>query len=220
MRDQSIGSGVQGKGGLKISTVVIIVLITAVLTIIGVGRIMLGVMSRVPNVGNVPSVVVKDIESKPVIDVSIVNSRLKEMGELITAEMTYEGIMRYDQGNIPLLTKHGFLMTYSAGVRAGIDFSKVKLKVHDDIVIVNIPKSEIKILYVDPDSISFYDESHALFEGDGKDHLKTALVSAEADALEKMDRQMILERADRQAEEMICNLLSEVVDRSSIEIVR
>ena len=220
MTDNNMITSSKVSGSIRIKDVIIIVLVTAIICIVCVTKFILSLDNLTAKNTPVSSYVKRDIESKPVIDVSIVNSKLKEMGELTTAEMVYDGLLRYDQGNIPLLTKHGFLMSYSAGVRAGIDFSKVTLKVHDDVVVVRIPKSEIQVLTVDPESISFYDESHALFEGDGKDHLKTALISAEADAIEKLDKQMILDRADKQAEEMICSLLEEVVDRSSIEVVR
>ena len=63
------------------------------------------------------------------IDIESVNMKIRDLGELTTAELTSDGVLRYEKGKIPIITKHGFLMTYSSTVRAGIDFSRVKAKV-------------------------------------------------------------------------------------------
>ena len=159
-------------------------------------------------------------EKEPTIDVEYINVRLQDLGELTTAELSYDGLLRYDEGSIPLLTKHGFLMTYSSHARAGIDFAKVRVRVSGDSVKVIIPRSEIQLIYVDPESICFYDESHALFQGDEKEDLQTALVDAEADAREHLDLDSVLSRADSRAELMICDLISEIAGDVEIEVER
>ena len=75
----------------------------------------------------------------------------------------------------------------------------------------------MQFIYVDPESISFYDQSHALFQGDEKEDLRTALVDAEADAKEHLDLDMVLSRADSRAELMICDLITELA--GDVEIV-
>ena len=170
-----------------------------------------------PVKGTVAQMVNAFEDKEPRIDVDHINVKLQDMGELTTAELAYDGMLQYEKGNIPLITKHGFLMTYSAYARAGIDFSQVRVRLNGDGVKVILPKSEVQLVYVDPESISFYDESHALFQGDEKEDLRTALIEAEADANEHMDFDMVLSRADSRAEQIICDVISELA--GDIDIV-
>ena len=222
MRDQGYSDGVQNRKGISVKGVIGLVLSTALLSTIVVGYIFLKYMPRTADAvtSTVASRLIDDAKSAPKMDVSYVNSKFREMGELTTAEMTYDGLLRYDQGNIPLLTQHGFLMSYSAHARAGIDFSQVRVWLEGETVVVSVPEAMIQVMYVDNDSIAIYDESHALFEGDGKDHLKTALVNAEADAAENLDTGMLLDKAGAQAEKLVKDLVSQFAYGAEIRVER
>ena len=222
-RNNYNGNDVWSERKISVKTLLIIALVIMGLLVFGRIGEMVGTprQSTVAAGVNTVSRIADSMAAKePTIDVEYINVRLQDMGELTTAQISYDGLLRYDAGSIPLLTKHGFLMTYSSYARAGIDFSKVRVRASGDAVKVIIPKSEIQLIYVDPESISFYDESHALFQGDEKEDLKTALVDAEADAKEHLDLDSVLSRADSRAEQMICDLISEIAGDVEIEVER
>lgn len=222
MKNQEYVDKMQNRRGISLKGAIVLMLVASLVSVAVVGHAFLTYMNG--NTGAVTTAVksrlTEDAKSVPQIDISYVNSKFREMGELTTAEMTYDGLLRYDQGSIPLLTKHGFLMSYSAYVRAGIDFSKVRVWLEGDTVVVSIPEAVVQVMYVDNDSIVIYDESHALFEGDGKDHLKTALVEAEADAAQNLDTEMVLRRANEQAESIVRNLVTQFSYGANVRVER
>ena len=54
----------------------------------------------------------KPSNREPKIDIQKLNQELHEMAELTTVEKTYYYSMTYEDGKVPLLTKHRFSMNY------------------------------------------------------------------------------------------------------------
>ena len=148
---------------------------------------------------------------KPEITIEYVDKKLENLGELATAEMTYNGLYSIVEGNIPFITQKGFSMTYEAQVKAGIEVSEIEVEVTDKEVVVTLPAAEIQTSYVDPESIQFYDEKMALFNWTEKTDVTEAITSAEADVKEKADLDGLLERASKQAEYIVKGLLEDAV---------
>lgn len=148
---------------------------------------------------------------KPEITIEYVDKKLENLGELATAEMTYNGLYTILEGNIPFITQKGFSMTYEAQVKAGIDVTAIEVEVSDKEVVVTLPAAEIQMSYVDPETIQFYDEKMALFNWTEKTDVTEAITSAEADVQEKADLDGLLERASKQAEYIVKGLLEDAV---------
>ena len=148
---------------------------------------------------------------KPEITIEYVDKKLENLGELATAEMTYNGLYSIVEGNIPFITQKGFSMTYEAQVKAGIDVSAIEVEVTDKEVVVTLPAAEIQTSYVNPESIQFYDEKMAVFNWTEKTDVTEAITSAEADVKEKADLDGLLERASKQAEYIVKGLLEDAV---------
>ncbi len=148
---------------------------------------------------------------EPEITIEYVDKKLENLGELATAEMTYNGLYTIVEGNIPFITQKGFSMTYEAQVKAGIEVSAIEVEVTDKEVVVTLPAAEIQMSYVDPESIQFYDEKMALFNWTEKTDVTEAIASAEADVQEKADLDGLLERASKQAEYIVKGLLEDAV---------
>lgn len=149
------------------------------------------------------SVVVVEEEPKveePQITVEYINKKLNNISELSTAEMVYNGLYTVVEGNIPFITQKGFSMTYSAEMKAGIDATQIKTEITDDEVIITLPQAQILSTWVDPESIQFYDEKHALFNWSEKTDVTEAIAAAEADMKEKANQDGLIKRASRQAE--------------------
>ena len=131
--------------------------------------------------------------------------------------MLYSGLVIYSEGDIPLITKKGFSMRYTANIRAGIDFSKVTVKVSKDKVTVHVPEAEIQSVDVDSDSIEFYDERYALFNWTDKEDVVDAISISEEDASAHADVSGLLKRADKQTNAILKNILAgSVGDRELI----
>ena len=171
-------------------------------------------------VGYMTFSITKKIYTKPepVIDSQFISAKLNEASDLTTAELTYNGLVTYTDGNIPFITQKSFTMIYSAEVRAGIDMSKVDITVTEDKVIIKLPEVEIQGIDVDPDSIQFYDEKYALFNWSDKDDVVTAISAAEGDVQEKADIQALKDKSKEQAEEIIKGLLIGSIGERTLEI--
>ena len=141
------------------------------------------------------------------ITIDYVSKKLENISELATAEMTYNGLLTVTEGNIPFITKKGFSMIYTASVKAGIDASLIKTELTDETIIVNLPPAEIQMSWVDPDSIQFYDEKHALFNWSEKTDVTQAISTASNDVKENADIDSLLDKASKQAELLVKALL-------------
>ena len=84
-------------------------------------------------------------EKEPEITSSFINNKIEAAGELTSAKMIYNGLVRYSDGEIPFLTKKAFTMIYRAQVSAGIDTEKVTASVTDSKVTVRLPGGELQI---------------------------------------------------------------------------
>ena len=131
---------------------------------------------------------------QPEITAAYISERINNVSELTTAEMLYSGLVIYSEGDIPLITKKGFSMRYTANIRAGIDFSKVTVKVSKDKVTVHVPEAEIQSVDVDSDSIEFYDERYALFNWTDKEDVVDAISISEEDASAHADVSGLLKK--------------------------
>ena len=97
-------------------------------------------------------------KSETQITSSFISDKLEMVSELTTAKLTYNGLVYYSDGSIPLLTQKSFTMTYRAEVRAGVDLSQADIKITDKEVQLTLPAVRILDTVVDSDSIQFYDE--------------------------------------------------------------
>lgn len=154
---------------------------------------------------------------KPEITNRFISNKLENASDLISAKMIYNGIVNYNNKGIIFINKDAYAMTYRAELTAGIDMKKVKIKVTDDKVIVNIPKSTIKTINVDEKSIGFYDESFALFKVNQKQGLLDAISKAKKDVQKKGDIDALLKRADQQTKVIFKAMLeNNIQDRKLI----
>lgn len=156
----------------------------------------------------------------PTITSSYISGKLESVSELTTAELTYNGILTYEDGKIPILTKTGFSMYYTSVVKAGVDISQVKVNVEPNKVTIYIPETEILMVKVDPNSIEFYNEKHALLSGDEKRDVTEAIAAAEADVEANADLEALMDRAETQTRAIIQSILQDCVGDRKIVIKR
>jgi hypothetical protein len=111
-------------------------------------------------------------------------------------------------------------MRYSAQIKAGIDVNDVEIEVEDDEVNVTVPEADIQSVYVDPNSIVFYDRKMSLFNWNTNEDTIDAVKEAENDALAMINKMALKAEADKQIEEIYTAILSEVIGDRELKITK
>ncbi len=157
-------------------------------------------------------------EPEPQLTSSTINQQLASCAALTAAELTYNGLVRFSEGDIPFINQNSFSMIYTATAKAGIDVSKAETKVTDTEIIITLPACEIQAINVDSDSIEFFDERTSIFNPSKKDDVVTALQRAEEDVRANADLNSLIERAANQSELIIRGLIGPISEGRSITI--
>lgn len=158
-------------------------------------------------------------DEEPEITSTFINNKLQEASELTSAKMIYNGLVRYSDGEIPFLTKKAFTMIYRAEVRAGIDLAKVEVSVTDSKVTIRVPETEILDVHVDADSIQYYDEKFALFNGEKREDAIEAIRKAEEDVRENGEVEELKNTAAEQVKVLLESLFKDCVGDRELVIV-
>ncbi len=158
-------------------------------------------------------------DREPEITSTFITNKLEEASELTSAKMIYNGLVRYSDGEIPFLTQKAFTMIYRAEVRAGIDLKKVEPSVTKKKVTIKVPKAEILDIHVDEDSIQYYDEKFALFNGEKKEDAIEAIKSAQEDVRENGDVEELKNKAQEQVKILLEGLFQDSIGDRKLEII-
>ena len=157
-------------------------------------------------------------KKEPTITAEYITGKMEVASDLTTSELTYTGIVRYEDGSIPWLTQKGFTMKYTATVRAGIDFSKIQVDVNSKNVVITLPETEIQSVHVDPNSIDFYDQSYAIFNWTDKQDVATAIQAAESDVIANANMDELKAKSEEQTEKLLRGLLEDVIGERELII--
>ncbi len=152
------------------------------------------------------------VTEERVITSEILSSSLSDIGELATEEYFFKEAEQFDDVKkikgikIPF-TQKKYLITYEGSIKAGIDFTDVKVEKDDlkKLIVITLPAAQILSAEVDFDSLEVYEEKSAAFNKlkveDVNDGLIELVDNAKATAIEKG----ILERANKGA----CTLIKD-----------
>ena len=145
----------------------------------------------------------KTAEEAPVIKNTPISQKVVELKQLTTAQLTYQGLVEYEEGKVPFYNKNVFLMTYTAKATAGIDFSKAKITEKDNLILIELPKAEVLTTQIDLDSIKYYDIKRAKINPPSREDSLAAQKDAYEDLDASMDKKELLESATAQAKVML-----------------
>ena len=159
------------------------------------------------------------------VDVKVLEKTLQENAQLSTAKLKFKAEAEYDGEGIPGITQNQFTVLCEATVKAGIDMNDVKIEVNDDekIVKINVPIVEIKPedVYINHESLKFYDKKFVLFPVDVQEDTAKALALAENIAKNYAHNMGIIEMANKQGGEIIKGILSNAIPRGyKIEVIK
>ena len=149
---------------------------------------------------------------------SFISDKLEMVSELTTAKLTYNGLVYYSDGSIPLLTQKSFTMTYRAEVRADVDLSQADIKITDKEVQLTLPAVRILDTVVDPDSIQFYDEKAALLNWSKKTDVLDGMTAAQKDVEEKADFDSLKAEANTQTRQLLTGLFAGAIGERELVV--
>ncbi len=149
-------------------------------------------------------------------DSSTVMSRVSYLQELALVQHNYTGVISYKDYrkflnlNVPLTDKY-FLLKYNGYVKAGVDFSRIKVNVLNATdVHVSIPKPKILDTVVDENSIEVFNESENAFNPIKIADYNEALSREKSIMIRGAIEQGIYEQATQQAKLTLTALLTEM----------
>ena len=150
---------------------------------------------------------------------------LENIGELATQAGYYTNVQvitgsREVFGFQVPFTQSKYVYSYDGTIRAGIDFSKVKISVDEIKHIITIEMPQVRIISndVDPDSLQVYDETKNIFTplklADVNQATKEMREEAEANAIENG----LLDGARSNAESLVTCFVSSMYDMQVYDI--
>lgn len=200
---------IPGTKGRKIPVVLILAAVILAVIVI-VGLIISGLSSSLDRANEANETMRSEIEELKIalaeaekIDVTYVGNRLETISELAVAEMTYNGIIHFKEGNIPFIDQKEFYMAYSVSIKAGYDLSQAVIKVTDNTVTITLPEAELYDPNVDEKSIRFFDETTSLFNQETKQDLVEAITAAKEDVLAQPETERMKDTARTHVEVLI-----------------
>ena len=171
--------------------------------------------------GNVVEKVVEDIveEPEPEIDVEFINEKLANVSSLQTAKITYGCMVDFKEGSVPLISQNAFSMYYEATAYASVDVSKIKCEKKDGKFILTLPEPTIQDPNINPDSLEFYDVKNSLLKENELNDVAVALQLAKKDFYYQQTTYQLLDMADKNAVDVLTNLLLCLIGEDDFEIV-
>lgn len=149
-------------------------------------------------------------------DSSSVMNRIAYMQELALVRYNYTGVISYRDYrklfnlNVPLTDKY-FLLKYNGYIKAGVDFSQIKVNVINSTdVHVSIPKPMILDTVVDENSMEVFNESDNAFNPLKMNDYKEALIREKEVMTRDAISQGIYDQATEQAKLTLTTLLRDM----------
>lgn len=157
-------------------------------------------------------------QREPEITGVFISEKMQTMGELTSAELIYNGLIRYSDGEIPVLTKKEFSMIYRANVKAGVKLSEAEVEITDEQVVITLPQVQILDVTIDPDSIEFYDEEAALFNWTEKEDVIDTMQAAKSDVIANANIEELRAKAKNQTELLLRGLFEDAIGERMLVI--
>lgn len=166
----------------------------------------------------VPVESIKIVEKEIRLTEETVESGLKDMGKLCTAEYYFTHVSHYDSSktlpfketNIKIpLTKSSFVYSYDGVIIAGIDFSKIKVAFDEDAktITLTLPETEVISSEIDTESFKLYDEKTSAFNPIHVTDVTESIDSMIKDELQKAEKNGLFEKAESNAELILSNFI-------------
>jgi hypothetical protein len=159
------------------------------------------------------------------ISADVIQDGLRDMGELATEEYYFKEVVSYSSIKQLLglnlgLTESSYLAGYEGVIKAGIDFTEIKVGKDDDnkIITVTLPRTRILSSEINPDSFELYSEKEGwgnpISVTDYNNSLAELVKKAETSATERG----VLEKAGENAQLIIRNFIMTLLGDPSYSV--
>ncbi len=166
------------------------------------------------------------IDTRESWDRETIASGLKDIGKLVTQEYYFTHVEKYESDRsiddfILPFTKNGFIYSYDGTITAGVDFTQAEVKVNKFAkkIEVTLPVPEIIGGEVDPDSRVIYDETNNIINPIDLDTVLRSYEEMLADEKAKALDRGILDKARKNAKNMLGNFLTSVTNGSDYKVI-
>lgn len=162
-----------------------------------------------------------------------IESGINNIGELNTAEYYFSrveevnSIKEFDLSIIGIewkidipLTGNSFVYKYDGEIKAGVDFTKVKVDKNDDIkeITITSPKSVITNSNVDPDSYEFYVKDNNILNPIDPESFAVSFSKLIHEEESKAKESGLLEKAEENAKSFLVNFVKNAYGSREYEI--
>ena len=214
--------------------IVLVVLVTAFVLLFGLRNRGSEVPVPADDKPKQTETVIKEVERIVEVEKTItsdtIQDGLNDMGLLVTQQyfftevVSFSSVKKLFNTDIALkFTESSYLASYDGTVNAGIDFEKIKVEKDENTkhVTVLVPKAEILNIDIDPNSFELYSEKTGISNALSVEDFNQSLIELEDTAKSKAIERGIIDMAEKNAEAVISNFISSLVDKSvySVEIV-
>ena len=151
-------------------------------------------------------------------DINTYLNELHNQSDLVTQKLDTSGVLDRKTKGIPFITKDSYLVKYRATVYASTDVDKIDIKSNSKGVIVTIPHAKVHSVNIPPESIEYYDKGVVLLRST-KDETIKVQKAIKKQVLKEANKVKLLEKADKNAEDIVRKTIAKVNDKEKIEIV-
>jgi len=152
------------------------------------------------------------------INQSVITEKINTISELCVTEISLRELTKFEKGEIPIINKNGFSMLYNAKVKIGFDLKKAEINSDGVNIKIKLPEPHIISTEIDEKSIEFYDEKNSIFNRDLKQDITIALDNAKQSAAQKAMNEENINRAKKDAQQIINTILKPIDDSKSYSI--
>lgn len=162
----------------------------------------------------------------PEISLSVIESEIRNIGELATVEYIFTDAARFSDSkqikdwNIPF-TEKSFLMKWDGTIKAGINVENidVSIDVEKQEIVIALPQAEILSYEVDESTVEVLDEKDNVFNSISVDDKVNFDTSTKEAMIERAVENGLLEKAQKQAEAVVTNLLAAFAENYTITFI-
>ena len=164
-------------------------------------------------------------KTDPLIVQKTIEGKMQEISDLATYKYAYtntasqESSLKIKNWNIPFTTKR-FIVKYDGEIKAGVDLSKVTIKVSDDDTItITMPKAAILSHEIDENSLEVLDETKNIFNRIQIDDYNSFQAEQKKICEEYALERGLLDKAYENAKKVISEMIQTVPDAKDYKVV-
>lgn len=154
-------------------------------------------------------------EAAKEINISLITSKIQEIGELATIEYLYTDAGKFSDPkqlfghDIPFTTK-SFIAKWNGSIKAGVKVDKITVEIDDSKkeILIHIPKAEILSYEIDNDSFETLDEKDGLFNPIKIDDIREFDAKSKEAMEQRAIDSCILDKAFENAKNIILNQIN------------